>query len=261
MSISDGVPATAANFNGAFLSRTQNSATVGVVGLNNSVDPNSGSQIVNTQRAINELFDADGTSGEGDAARKDYASTNYIADGDSRKTAIEKLDQALAVIAGAAMGTSPEIEVFTLSAGDITNKYVTLSASPSVASSTLLTVKGYPVQFYGDDYSVSGNVVGWTGTPLDGALIAGDKLKVTYWVASSPEVEQRTVTGGEIAAKQLTLASSPTTPTKVILSVAGFPEQFYLDDYIVTGNILDWNGLGLDGVLTAGDEVRIMYWL
>lgn len=261
MSISDGQSATGANFNAAFLSRTQNSATIGEVTLNNTSNPNSGAQVVNAQRAINELFDADGTAGEGDAARKNYASNNYIADGDSRKTALEKLDQALFAVANTASDAAPEINTFTLSAGDITNKFVTLTSTPSSPSTTLLSVKGYPIQFYTDDYVVTGNVLDWTGTPLDGTLIAGDKLKVIFWVASSPEVEQRTITSGENTAKQLTLASSPVTPSKVILSVAGLPDQFYGDDYIVTGAILDWNGLGLDGVLTTGNEVRIMYWL
>jgi hypothetical protein len=96
MSVSNGQKANATNFNNAFLSRTTNSDTTGVVGLNNTSDPNSGDQVVNTQRAINETFDAVGMTGEGDGNRNNYASNNFVVDGDSRKVAIERLDTQLA---------------------------------------------------------------------------------------------------------------------------------------------------------------------
>lgn len=92
MSVSDGQPINQSITNSAFLSRKVNSDTIGKVTLNNTTDPDSGAQIDNVQRYVNEIADSDGTLGEGDAARKDYANTNFIADGDSRKTAIEKLD-------------------------------------------------------------------------------------------------------------------------------------------------------------------------
>lgn len=94
MSVSNGQAASSSTFNNAFLSRTANSDTTGVVGLNNTTDVNSGAQVTNAQRAINELFDADGTAGEGDANRKQYSSNNYVVDGDSRKEAIQRLDVA-----------------------------------------------------------------------------------------------------------------------------------------------------------------------
>lgn len=92
MSTTDGENANATTFNAGYLSRKSDSDTVGVVGLNNTTDPNSGTAIVNTQRLINEVADSDGTAGEGDATRKTYSSTNYVANGDDRKVAIGKLD-------------------------------------------------------------------------------------------------------------------------------------------------------------------------
>lgn len=94
MSVSNGQAASSSTFNNAFMSRTANTSTTGVVDLNNTTDVNSGSQVTNAQRAINELFDADGTAGIGDANRKQYSSNNYVVDGDSRKEAIQRLDQA-----------------------------------------------------------------------------------------------------------------------------------------------------------------------
>jgi hypothetical protein len=86
------------------MSRTSNTSTTGVVDLNNTTDVNSGAQVTNAQRAINELFDADGTSGIGDANRKEYSSNNYVVDGDSRKQAIQRLDLAAGALA-AEVGT------------------------------------------------------------------------------------------------------------------------------------------------------------
>lgn len=95
MSTSDGLKANASTFNNAYLSRTTDSDTIGVVGLNNTTDVNSGAQVLNTQRAINKLFDSDGTANEADGNAKNYANTNFIVDGDSRKVAIERLDAQL----------------------------------------------------------------------------------------------------------------------------------------------------------------------
>jgi hypothetical protein len=86
---------------------------------------------------------------------------------------------------------------------------------------------------------------------------------VTSWQPASGagtfEVEYRTITGGEETAKQLTLAATPLTPAKVLVDYISGCAQSYSVDFTVSGATLDWNGLGLDGVLTAGDELRIVY--
>jgi hypothetical protein len=92
MAVSNGQLANSTTFNGAFLSRTIDTSTVGTVTLNNTSNVNSGAQIVNLQRAVNEIFNAVGMAGEGDAARNDYASNLVVPDGSSRRTAIELLD-------------------------------------------------------------------------------------------------------------------------------------------------------------------------
>lgn len=94
MSVSDGQDVNAAVTNAAFLSRKVDSDTIGKVGLKNT-DTESGNPIDNIQQYTNEIADADGTNGEGDASRKIYATNNIIADGDSRKQALEKFDVAV----------------------------------------------------------------------------------------------------------------------------------------------------------------------
>lgn len=76
---------------------------------------------------------------------------------------------------------------------------------------------------------------------------------------SSSTVETRTLSVGEAAAKQLTLSATPTSPTSTLLLPAGGPNQFYGDDFTVSGAVLTWSGLGLDGILAAGDKLTIIY--
>lgn len=95
MTVANGQPANQTTFNNGLVSKTNVAGTnvvTGIIALNNTTDPNSGNPIVNTQRLQNELADADGVVGEGDATSKMYSSNNVVTDGDNRKVAIGKLD-------------------------------------------------------------------------------------------------------------------------------------------------------------------------
>jgi prefoldin subunit 5 len=93
---------------------------------------------------------------------------------------------------------------------------------------------------------------------LEGQFTALE-AEVDALAASSLKVEYRTITAGEEAAKQLTLAEAPTTATEVALDVRGGGAQFYTNDFTVSGSVLTWSGLGLDGLLVENDKVRIIY--
>lgn len=72
-------------------------------------------------------------------------------------------------------------QVITLSAGDITNGYITLANEP-IAGSIVLYVKGSLVQVQGEDYEVDGvelDQINFLGT-FETLLVAGDKVIVTY---------------------------------------------------------------------------------
>lgn len=73
--------------------------------------------------------------------------------------------------------------------------------------------------------------------------------------------EPRTITAGEVTAKQITLLNTPAVPTEVQVDLRNGIAQFYSDDFIVTGNILDWSGRGLDGVVIAGTKMRVIYYI
>jgi len=92
LSLIDGQDVSAAITNAAFVSRTTDTNTVGVLALENTANVSSGALITNAQRAVNETFDAVGMTGEGDATRKNYSSNKIVTNGDSHKVAIGKLD-------------------------------------------------------------------------------------------------------------------------------------------------------------------------
>lgn len=77
--------------------------------------------------------------------------------------------------------------------------------------------------------------------------------------SSNRFVELHILSAPEAAAKQFTLGATPTTANFTVLEIAGAPSQYYGDDFVISGNILDWSGLGLDGILDTGDKLTIIY--
>ena len=78
---------------------------------------------------------------------------------------------------------SRQVDQFTLSSGDISNKYIMLSAQPNVATRTVLIIKNGISQQYGDDFMMdvgSPQTLTWNGLGLDGLLATGDKITVVY---------------------------------------------------------------------------------
>jgi hypothetical protein len=82
--------------NQTFLDKTIDDLKKGKLGLY-KVLPSDPDAIQDVQKFINQIADASGVIGEDDAARKDYSSNFIVANGDSRKQAIEKLDAAVQV--------------------------------------------------------------------------------------------------------------------------------------------------------------------
>ena len=72
-------------------------------------------------------------------------------------------------------------------------------------------------------------------------------------------VEYRTITNAEAVSKEITLSNVPSDPSEVVLDIiSGVPQKFGTD-YSVTGDVLTWNGLGLDVTLEENDDIRIIY--
>lgn len=115
-------------------------------------------------------------------------------------------------------------------------------------------------------------ISGTLSTELNAAWAAGDvildtKIDTTSGtlqaaidaVGGVDEIEYITLDGTDITNKYVTLAQTPFSATEVMLDIIGGGPQLYTTDFAVTTNQLDWDGLGLDGVLEAADKLRISY--
>lgn len=81
--------------NSVYLLKSEDDTIVAILSLENGLDVNK--YVANLQEYLYEISDTSGMVGEGDPNRKNYSSINYIANGDSRKLAIEKLDAQVKV--------------------------------------------------------------------------------------------------------------------------------------------------------------------
>lgn len=73
-----------------------------------------------------------------------------------------------------------ELEEFTLIAGDITARKVTLARLPDDPESVRVFLANAGAQFEGQSWTLIGQDIDWTGLDLDGSLIIGDILEVAY---------------------------------------------------------------------------------
>lgn len=78
-------------------------------------------------------------------------------------------------------GDTENVEQRILTGGEISGKSMTLVSSPASPANTRMTVQGLGDQFYTVDFTVSGNTLTWSGLALDGVLIVGDRMQITYF--------------------------------------------------------------------------------
>jgi len=86
---------------------------------------------------------------------------------------------------------------------------------------------------------------------LDGADVGGSGViwqRDTFAIAS-----------GDLIAEKLTLTATPADADSVRVDVAGAADQIEGDDYIISGNEIQWTGLGLASLLSVGNRVEISY--
>ena len=76
--------------------------------------------------------------------------------------------------------SSYTVNTFTLNSTDISNGFVTLTGTPTIASDTILNVVSGVTQAYSIDYTVTGNQLSWGGLGLSGILASGDRLIVQF---------------------------------------------------------------------------------
>ena len=103
--------------------------------------------------------------------------------------------------------------------------------------------------------------LGLTGTARCKVFVyVGNKLSTAGSVGKSFAVDEYTLTSGQVdTTKQITLTNTPTNDADVQLVVYGGVAQNEGPDYSVSGTTLSWNGLGLDGIIEAGDKIAVSY--
>ena len=72
-------------------------------------------------------------------------------------------------------------------------------------------------------------------------------------------VERIELTQEDINNKYVTLASTPLIPSAVVVTPEGGIPQAYTVDFIIVGNQLRWDGLGLDNFLDETDVLLVQY--
>lgn len=153
MTIHNGNLANEDNFNGSFLSKKDNDSLKGKLTLDNT-ELESGAKVDNAQAAINKLFSATGVTGEVDSSSNVYTDPKYIANGDSYKESIEKLDAQLYTT------DTHESRIVTLEASslDHENRIITLEDEMDLAEGRLGVIESDEFTFEGNK-TFSDNVV------------------------------------------------------------------------------------------------------
>lgn len=78
-------------------------------------------------------------------------------------------------------------------------------------------------------------------------------------VSASSRVETFVLSNTDISNKYITLSVSTSVPADTVLLIKSAPSQYYGDDFVVSGSQLSWSGLGLDGILSSGDELTVIF--
>jgi hypothetical protein len=94
------------------------------------------------------------------------------------------------------------------------------------------------------------------------ASVAAMKSYVAAQIAANAPkqvVEYITLTNTNISNKSVTLMHTPKTASDVVVDIIGGGPQEYSQDYSVTGTSLSWSGKALDGTLTVGERIRVIY--
>lgn len=112
------------------------------------------------------------------------------------------------------------------------------------------------------DVGGTGNISEYSGSAAGTGNTSGAG-SINVFRVGAPDRKVGAVTGGEAAAKQIDLGTL-VEHTTVIFTIQGFNGITYSFDYTLTdgatSTVLDWNGLGLDGVIVGGENYNIQWW-
>lgn len=169
---------TSAGVNTVFLDKTIDDLKKGKLGLY-KVDTSESSAITDVQQYIAEIVDTVGIAGEGDSASKDYSSENYISNGDNRKVAIGKLDEALKILDDK-VGDGP----IKLKSYISDSAYETANGSPTGGEVYYNTTTG-KARYY-DAIAASWKVIGDQVVGIQEEIGTGNGLNTDFIITNAP---------------------------------------------------------------------------
>jgi len=73
------------------------------------------------------------------------------------------------------------VEYRTITSGEASAKQLTLAHTPSTSNLVMVDAIGGGAQWFGVDFTVSSNILNWSGYGLDGILASGDTIRIHYW--------------------------------------------------------------------------------
>ena len=149
-----------------------------------------------------------------------------------------------------------------LGIGNGTNTGFTLTNAPLNNEALQIFVNGVLAEK--SEYTITLPTVSFLVAPVVGSIVYASYLSngtpaSPIISAGTNNVIYHTVSGAEATAKQFTLPSTPSEPTRALVDVVDGSTQEYGLDFSITGAVFSWNGLGLDGLIADGDTLRVQY--
>lgn len=150
--------------------------------------------------------------------------------------------------------TTPEsitTSVFSLPASfpyDIGDQIVNFPSLPVMKNATTLAdISDISVTIDGDAWPIIGL------DPVNGVV------QLAPFPTESKVEHQFVLSVEDAARRRITLPGNPITPDQVTLTIVHGGSQYYGTDFYVYGRYLTWWGTVLDGLLQAGDIIRVTY--
>ena len=147
---------------------------------------------------------------------------------------------------------APDVnKVFSSSMVDtISGAVVAQIPTDYISDEEMTTISGDLVAQIPTDFYTTGEV-----DSISGALNA----KISA-VGGADKVEYITISAEDITNKFTDLAEEPIVAGDTLVDViGGGPQQYGVDFTVVSGVDLNWDGLGLDGIIEENDKIRVTY--
>lgn len=84
--------------------------------------------------------------------------------------------------------------------------------------------------------------------------------ETTSWLPPTVEVEDIVLDSNDVTNKYVLMSHVPADTSNVALNILAGGPQIYGTDYYVSGTMVRWDGMVIDGTAIPGDIFRVTYW-